>query len=599
MKPASTATLLTALNRYTDISAVTEINNEFARQDSNAALIKCYEQLIPLLEQQAWAAPLDNERFSLYQAVCREMEQHLAQQDEDARHHFILVIPVADRPKHLATCLHGVYALCESFAYGGRGTQGFNKITVVIADDSQQQHAIQRHQQLAEEYTQQGLMCIYFGQAEQLQLIQQYDQTLLDHIIGRHDAANFSHKGASATRNITYLYLKTLADKYRRPLFYFFDSDQEFRLNITGSEHSVIGLNYFYHLDKLFRENTIRMLTGKVVGDPPVSPAVMAANFLQDVSQFISAFQQSEPEGNCRFHTTPIAPQDDAAYHDMAELFGFNHQRDTYHYACPLQGTHSNQDCFTHFCAQLMPFFAGEHPTRHTDFTYQPVAASLRPARTVYTGNYIFTAAMLAWFIPFADLKLRMAGPLLGRLIRAALGEQFVSANLPMLHKRTPEHSDRSEYRPGVDYQQQHVDLSAEFERQFFGDLMLFTIEALTEQGYPQQILSQETIFNTLQATETRLLRHYRQQHQKIKTLLQSLTEQISDAPLTLQQFIDNMQHNFGTHAKAYRRIEDAALRRDYRDKLCKAIMQYPQHKLNWQSCLLQSEHKNDEYLCS
>ena len=60
------------------------------------------------------------------------------------------------------------------------------------------------------------------------------------------------------------------------------DSDQSFCVNrqTEAGEETVYALNYFYTIDKLFRSSDTLVLTGKLVGDPPVSPAVMAANFL-------------------------------------------------------------------------------------------------------------------------------------------------------------------------------------------------------------------------------------------------------------------------------------------------------------------------------
>ena len=97
-------------------------------------------------------------------------------------------------------------------------------------------------------------------------------------------------------------------------------------------------------------------------------------------------------------------------------------------------------------------------PYRHVD-----VQASLTPARTVYTGNYVLSPGALKYFIPFAGLQLRMAGPVLGRLIQTSSGEAFVSANLPLLHRRTVEEKGGAEFRPGVNRSTPLVDLSGEF----------------------------------------------------------------------------------------------------------------------------------------
>ena len=71
---------------------------------------------------------------------------------------------------------------------------------------------------------------------------------------------------------------------------------------------------------------------------------------------------------------------------------------------------------------RLNGFFDGEHPTRKTPYEHESVMDEIRMARTIYTGNYVIRPECLRYYIPFAPLKLRMAGPVLGRIIRAELG---------------------------------------------------------------------------------------------------------------------------------------------------------------------------------
>ncbi|MHB1292300.1 MAG: hypothetical protein ACYCY5_08955, partial [Sulfuricella sp.] len=149
-------------------------------------------------------------------------------------------------------------------------------------------------------------------------------------------------------------------------------------------------------------------------------------------------------------HSTRPRDDDEASYHDMAALFGFKPTKESVQYQCSIADEHDNSRCFSHFSSKLNRFFYGEHPTRKTYYRHEDLMASVRPARTIYTGNYIFKPEGLKYFIPFATLKLRMAGPVLGRLIKSEIGERFVSANLPMLHKRTVRATGQSEFRPGI-----------------------------------------------------------------------------------------------------------------------------------------------------
>lgn len=614
---------LSFLTRYRDdpqfASLASELENiKSIEKEKLDQLLSLYNRAIPLIENNIWAEDYDDDLFLECQSLFREMERHIAKRITDPesirRHHFVIVIPVADRPQHLRTCLESIYQLCECFQYGGKIEQSYKNVSVIIADDSQGNDNIYQHRELAERYTNKGLRTEYFGLEEQIQQVQnlkKQDEERLTLIIGDFDHHVFYHKGASLMRNIAYLRLNKLAKEQDNTLFYFIDSDQEFKINIPSQQNKdIVGLNYFYHLDRLFSEKDIKMLTGKVVGDPPVSPAVMAGNFLNDVTQFLEAIASYPAKEPCQFHNTDYSKNDDAAYHDMADLFGYKKNKLSYDYACPLAEEHDHLECFRHFANQLNHFFDGEHPTRRMYFQYENIIKSVTPARTVYTGNYIFKPEMLDYFIPFAPLKLRMAGPVLGRLIRTEIGNRFVSANLPMLHKRTVEETGQSEYRPGIKRQDSAIDLSAEFERQFFGDVMLFTIDDLTEQGYPAELLSTEKITTAIKNTEERLLQRYRKQHTHIKTHLRTLTSMLNNQThwwnnendlkltlLTVKRFIDNMTFNFGNEAKAYQRIQNDGVRDQYRQRILDAIISYPDSKRLWQQNLKRSRQDKHEYI--
>jgi len=121
------------------------------------------------------------------------------------------------------------------------------------------------------------------------------------------------------------------------------------------------------------------VLTGKVVGDPPVSPAVMADNFLEDVRGFLrdmAAAAPASPTGSPR----SAAPARRGGLSRHADLFGFKPAADAYRYRCSLQGTPDNAACFAEFSQRLNSFFHGEHPTRITWFQYQAGLASVQSA---------------------------------------------------------------------------------------------------------------------------------------------------------------------------------------------------------------------------
>ena len=260
--------------------------------------------------------------------------------------------------------------------------------------------------------------------------------------------------------------------------------------------------------------------------------------------------------------------------------------------------TPSHADCFGDFAQRLKRFFHGEHPTRITWYRHQPPLDSVQPARTVYTGNYVFRPQALHWFIPFAPLRLRMSGPTLGRLMKAELGNKFISANLPMLHTRTLDATGEAEFRPGVVTEADTIDLADEFERQFYGDVMLFSVERLTALGFPQQILPRETLAATLDAVHAEITRQYRSRHAEIVNKLDALTRMLNDpthwwhAPAHIEAlthfraFLDNMQRNFGADSPCHARIASTENRQHWHQRQLAALARFHTDRRVWDQAL-------------
>ena len=419
-------------------------------------LISLYQKVLPLIEKTLPAADFDAGEINLYHQAFRELEALIASTGRDDRHSFVITIPVADRPRHLEACLNSLLELCRTFGYGGQSNGRYCKVMVIIADDSKAPDNIDRHREIARQFDNLGLETLYFGMDEQLAQLDRLPDSVrreLTHIVGDIDRSKFYHKGPSILRNIVYLKLNDLRKTDDRQLFYFVDSDQEFKVKVCGraADRDAYLINYLYQLDRMFSETQTRVMTGKVVGDPPVSPAVMAGTFLDDVRGFLEQIGDAAPDAPCPFHGQERPNDAGAAYHDMAGLFGFDTNQLLYNYRCTLAGEHDLADCLVDFASKLNRFFDGEHPTRLTYFDATEAVAQTRPARTVYTGNYVLRADALRYFVPFATLKLRMAGPVLGRIIQSEIDNSFVSANLPLLHKRTVRETGQAEFRPGIE----------------------------------------------------------------------------------------------------------------------------------------------------
>ena len=600
------------LRRFLDHHAGPEVAAEL-REELAAALSRCdqqailrgYDRALELAEALLWEEGVQAEALASFQALFREYEALLATARPRGRRPFVVVIPVADRPRHLRACLQSLLELCNAFAYGGTDRRKrFRAVQVVVADDSREASAVAAHRALAMEFTGAGLKVVHFDQEAQLEELARLPAELLgelEPVLGPVAAQRFWHKGPSRMRNITYLLLRRLAGEEPRRLFLFLDSDQEFRVLQCREEghREPVAVNYFHHLERIFDSGEVTLLTGKVVGDPPVAPAVMAGNFLEDVIAFLGELRARSADTACPFHGSPGGVAGDAAYHDMAGLFGFRPEAKPHRYTCPLEGEHDRLAVFAGFARRLNGFFDGHHPTRITCYRPEPVAQSVRPARTVYTGNYVVDANGLRHFIPFATLGLRMAGPVLGRLLRSELGGRFVSANLPLLHRRTVEDLGESEFRPGVQRADEGVDLSREFERQFYGDVMLFSVEELAAGGFPERERSEEEVRALVESTEGRLRSRYAEKGQEIRRRLEALRELLEDPhawwqveaeaaePLSLfRRFLADMEANFGAGSRCRARIEEEANRRQRLESIVAAILDYPRVRRHWERAL-------------
>jgi hypothetical protein len=576
-------------------------------------VIRLYKQTIKKLEQYIWKNSPSLENIRLYQNTFKNMEALYKLKTVDDRYDFKIVIPVADRPQHLKQCLDSLLTLCQSYLYGGFKNAHFTKISVLIADDSRDKNNIRLHQSYCSEFSETGLLTEYFGLQQQLDLVQNSSpkQSGLTRILSDTDnigeLAEFSHKGASIMRNITYLKLsRELSDA--NTLIYFIDSDQEFCINSSQSDDKYYAINYFHYLNENFKNQDISVLTGKVVGDPPVSPAVMAGNFQQDIKNFIHTMAKLDPEESCQFHRHEADHIDDAAYHDMANLFGFSNQAHVFNYHCTLTDEHTNADCFRDFADKLDHFFYGEHPTRKTVFNYEQGFTRTVPARTVYTGNYVIKPEALNYFIPFATLKLRMAGPVLGRILKTRLKYRFVSANLPMLHNRTIDSTGQSEFRPGVKNKNNNIDFGNEFVRQFYGDVMLFSMEKITAAGlldtaHTVDPANHQRIQSILNSTYDEIRDMYISKHHTILQLKNQITTQLdnkdhwwqhptaklNEIPAALKnfdEFLENIQCNFDDDTASYLQCTLPEKAERHIAQMLRAILDFPADMKSWNTIL-------------
>ncbi len=552
-------------------------------------------------EAALWNHGFAPDQLPQQQQLYRLWEQWRAAQQQP-RHPITLLIPVADRPQQLRNCLASLLELCHCYAYGGEQQGRYPLVEVVLIDDSRDPANRHQHHAIAAQTSAAGVTTHHLDHPQQwaeLERLTPRQRAALEPSLQALTPQRMGHKGASTTRNLAYLWLWHHRCDGTPRLFHFLDSDQEFRIRLRSAdgEAEPYALNYLHHLDQLFRDHPqLQVLTGKVVGDPPVAPAVMANNLLLDLHALLQQLAASHPEQHCTFHHHPTPGHAD--YHDHADLFGLPTRPQPQPYLCPLHACHPHSATFTHLAQQLDRFFDGEHPTRSTYYHHQPLAATLQPARTLYTGNYTLRSNALQWYIPLAHLRLRMAGPLLGRILSATASATFCSANLPMLHRRTLSTLGRAEYRHGIQRSAQRTDISEEFARQFLGDLTLFTIEALYQDA-PQRAWSAAQIHAQLGRTEADLSERYNAKQQQLQQRLTALrtlfhnpdnwwwnAPQFTSACSAITHFLDNIEQNFAPQAAGYTLINSPHQLAPHKARIAAAIAAYPQQQSNWQQLL-------------
>lgn len=594
-----TAALAACVARHgARIPALADIGRRLARlgQANVAQLLPLYETAQTLLERAMWSEPRDFDALCAdYEALFREQEHLIAIQGADQRHDFLIGIPVADRPAHLRTCLESILQVCRRYDYGGRQEGGWHRIQVVVGEDSRDEAHRQAHRELVQAYRARGLRVHHLDFAEQHALLHALPVSLrgrLERLLTNQPLERFHHKGQAANRNLIYLKFRELTRAPERTLYHLLDSDQALYVNRLTAEgvETVHAPPYFHLWDRIFRTTDVLLLSGKMVGDPPVSPAVMAVNFVEDVIAFFTRLGEYGPAGPCRFHGSRGAAASEAAYHDLASLFGFTPPADAFDYPCRLGGSHDHRACLEDFARRLNRFFHGEHLTRRTWFHYGEGYLDLRPARTVYPGNYVARHGGLRYIIPFGHLRLRMSGPTAGRLIAAEIGPRFATCNLPNLHQRG---SGQDDFRPGVEERGGRIDLSDEFERQFFGDLMLFSAEALVRVADVRQPFAPDVVRAVVAETEAKLLALYEEKHAALGRACAMLADLVFDdrrwwrdasALAEVRRFLDNLQHNFGDTAPGWLAIQSAGHRARRRAQIVDALVSYRAERDAWDS---------------
>jgi len=210
---------------FKDAMALQDFLIDKIQQESIDEIISIYKESVALIEHEIWLTNFDDVLIDLFHKVFQELEVLISLKGDDERYEFVIVIPVADRPQHLKSCLASILNLCKCFNYGGVVEGRYKKISVVIADDTEDEKNIIKNQEIAQHYNDIGLEVIYFGldqQLEQIDRLSDNNKQALNNVLGEIDRSDFSHKGASRMRNIAYLKLNEMIKKDKKQLFSMF-----------------------------------------------------------------------------------------------------------------------------------------------------------------------------------------------------------------------------------------------------------------------------------------------------------------------------------------------------------------------------------------
>ncbi len=168
-----------------------------------------------------------------------------------------------------------------------------------------------------------------------------------------------------------------------------------------------------------------------------------------------------------------------------------------------------------------------------------------------------------------------------------------------MLHKRTVREQGSRNSGPGIDRFRERVDLSGEFERQFFGDVMLFSMEQLTAAGFPQKTPTRGEVESIVTAVEGEMYQKYLIKREQIGLKLKQLKTRLDDnsgwwnhhSELTkskeaFSHFIDNIKNNFNAASKGYQLIAPGIHKEKRLAAICWSILLYNDDRVAWRRAL-------------
>jgi hypothetical protein len=137
MSVADSSLLSQLFERFAVEPSTEALRSAWLARPHGSAADKVYRDALEWLERKLWSGGVQPELLALYQALFREFEQQRDADSDDRRHHFVVVIPVADRPEHLRSCLASLLELCQLYRYGSYRDGRFTHVSVLVRTDSE------------------------------------------------------------------------------------------------------------------------------------------------------------------------------------------------------------------------------------------------------------------------------------------------------------------------------------------------------------------------------------------------------------------------------------------------------------------------------
>lgn len=376
---------------------------------------------------------------------------------------FIIVIPYVHRPVSLKRLLISIDNEISRFGYGT-----LNNIKVLVFEDGETNESA-----ILNEYTPKFFQLDFFS-----------TEVLRKFIISLYPVRNneihawtelfgdmgATYRGPMVMANIAKAFLsreysRTLSSKV---LISHMDSDQDFGIQ-TFLDNQMVGnrdnvFDYFGNIARIFSTfNFVKILSCKLVGDPPVTPFVMTHTMLQDLKGLL--IEKSETALHLNNYDNDLYP-----YYDLGFLKTLKeYQIPEYYPILNIENSHKS------LFDKLPEFFQGHHFTRPV--LYHPksqfmskitgISRKIQKTDIINPGNVIYRKESLEYPYLFAKYRIRMGGPILGKYISQLGRHELFRAFLPMRHQR-------AEFRLGVQPDHNNkFDFTPEATRQIQGDFCL------------------------------------------------------------------------------------------------------------------------------